>query len=56
MGRRISVRAQKRYPLTEAKAALAKAKDDMVWYYNQCHTPTLEYLLEDKVYLDTKDI
>ena len=37
-------------------AALAKAKDDMAWYYNQHQTPTLEYLLGDKVYLDAKDI
>ena len=40
----------------EARAALAKAKDDMAWYYNQCWTPSLEYLLRDKVYLDVKDI
>jgi len=27
--------------LEEAKAALTKAKDDMAWYYNQRHLPTL---------------
>ena len=40
----------------EARAALAKAKDAMAWYYNQHRTPTLEYLLRDKVYLDAEDI
>ena len=40
----------------EARAALAKAKDDMAQYYNQHQTLTLEYLPEDKVYLDAKDI
>src|SRR6266536_5888371 len=45
-----------RESLEEAKAALAKAKDDMVRYYNQCHDPTLEYQVRDKVYLDASDI
>ena len=40
----------------EIRAALAKAKDNMAWYYNQCWTPAPEYLLGDKVYLDTKNI
>ena len=40
----------------EARAALAKANDDMAQYYNQCWTPTLEYLLGDKVYLDVLSI
>jgi len=45
-----------RESLEEAKAALAKAKDDMVRYYNQHHDPTPEYQVGDKVYLDTSDI
>ena len=31
----------------EAKAALAKAKDDMAHYYNCGHTPALKYQPED---------
>ena len=42
--------------LVEAKSALAKAKDDMVQYYNQCQTPAPEYQVGDKVYLDASDI
>jgi hypothetical protein len=42
--------------LEEAKAALAKAKDDMARYYNQRHDPTPEYQVGDKVYLDASDI
>ncbi len=45
-----------RESLEEAKAALAKAKDDMARYYNQHHDPTLEYQVGDKVYVDTSDI
>jgi len=45
-----------RESLEEAKAALAKAKDDMVRYYNQRHDPTPEYQVGDKVYLDASDI
>ena len=45
-----------RESLEEAKAALAKAKDDMVRYYNQRHDPTPEYRVGDKVYLDASDI
>ena len=40
----------------EVRAALAKAKNDMAWYYNQCWTPAPEYLPGARVYLDTKDI
>ena len=42
--------------LKEAKAALAKSKDDMVKYYNQRRTPALDYQPRDKVYLDASDI
>ncbi|GLB42953.1 putative retrotransposable element tf2 155 kda protein type 1-like [Lyophyllum shimeji] len=40
----------------KAKAALAKAKDDMARYYDQCRIPALEYRLGDRIYLDTLDI
>ena len=42
--------------LEEAKAALAKSKDDMARYYNQGQTTALEYKPGDKVYLDASDI
>ncbi|GLB45156.1 putative integrase core domain containing protein [Lyophyllum shimeji] len=40
----------------EVKAALAKAKDDMARYYDQCRIPALEHKPGDRVYLDTSDI
>jgi hypothetical protein len=42
--------------LEEAKAALAKSKDDMTRYYNQKRTKAPEYKPGDKVYLDASDI
>jgi hypothetical protein len=42
--------------LTEAKSTLAKAKEDMAWYYNQCRVPAPEYQVGDKVFLDAGDI
>src|SRR6266487_6815662 len=42
--------------LEEVKAALAKAKDNMVQYYNQHHDPMPEYQVRDKVYMDASDI
>ena len=42
--------------LEEAKAALAKSKDDMAKYYNQKQTPALDYQPSDTVYLDSSDI
>jgi hypothetical protein len=42
--------------LTEAKAVLAKAQEDMTRYYNQCREPAPEYAPGDKVYLDRSDI
>jgi transposase InsO family protein len=42
--------------LTEAKAALAKAQEDMTRYYNQRREPVPEYAPRDKVYLDGSDI
>jgi len=42
--------------LKEAKSALAKAKDDMAWYYNHRHSPTLSFSPGDMVYLESKDI
>ena len=35
--------------LEEAKAALAKSKDDMTWYYNQKRVRAPEYNLGDRV-------
>src|SRR3979490_735901 len=42
--------------LEEAKSALAKAKDDMARYYNQCRIPAPEYHVGDRVLLDASDI
>ena len=42
--------------LMEAKSALAKAKDDMAWYYNRLRILAPEYQVGDKVYLDVSDI
>jgi transposase InsO family protein len=42
--------------LEEAKAALAKSKDDMTRYYNQKRTAAPEYKPGDKVFLDASDI
>ena len=42
--------------LEEAKAALAKAKDDMAQYYNRRRNPTPEYKIGDMMYLDARDI
>ena len=42
--------------LEEAKAALAKSKDDMARYYDQNRTKAPEYQPGDKVYLDASDI
>jgi hypothetical protein len=42
--------------LTEAKAALAKAQEDMTRYYNQHQEPAPQYAPRDKVYLDGSDI
>jgi transposase InsO family protein len=42
--------------LDEAKAALAKSKEDMTRYYNRRRTPAPEYQPGDRVYLDASDI
>ena len=42
--------------LEDAKAALAKSKDNMTKYYDQRQTPTPNYKPGDKVYLDASDI
>ena len=42
--------------LDEAKAALAKSKDDMARYYNQRRLPAPDFQPGDKVYLDGSDI
>jgi len=42
--------------LKEAKAALAKSKDDMALYYNQKRTPAPEFKAGDMVFLDASDI
>jgi len=42
--------------LEKAKLALAKAKDNMAWYYN-CHcSPALSFSPSNMVYLDSEDI
>ncbi|GLB38136.1 putative encoded by [Lyophyllum shimeji] len=40
----------------EVKVALAKAKDNMARYYDQCCIPALEYKPGDRVYLDALNI
>jgi len=42
--------------LEEAKAALAKLKDDMTLYYNRKCTPAPEFKAGDMVFLDASDI
>ena len=42
--------------LEEAKAPLAKSKDDMLLYYNHKWTPALDYKMGDMVYLNASDI
>jgi hypothetical protein len=42
--------------LDEARAALAKLKDDMVRYYNQRRTPAPKFEVGEKVFLDASDI
>jgi hypothetical protein len=42
--------------LDEAKSVLAKAKNDMAQYYNQCCIPAPEYQVGDQVFLDVSDI
>jgi len=40
----------------EAKAALAKVKDEYVMYYNHCHSPASEFEPGDMVWLNSTDI
>jgi hypothetical protein len=42
--------------LDEAWAALAKSKEDMARYYNQCLTPAPNFAVGEKVFLDASDI
>jgi hypothetical protein len=42
--------------LDEARAALAKSKEDMARYYNQCRTPAPNFAVGEKVFLDASDI
>jgi len=42
--------------LEQAKSVLAKAKDDMAWYYNRHRSPTPSFSSSDMVYLDSEDI
>jgi len=42
--------------LQEAKLALAKAKDDMAWYYNHRRSAALSFSHGNMVYLDSEDI
>jgi transposase InsO family protein len=41
--------------LEEARAALTKAKDDMVQYYNRRRTPAPRYNIGNRVFLDVSD-
>ena len=47
---------QMRSTLEEAKAVLAKSKEDMTRYYNQRRTKAPKYKPRDRVYLDASDI
>jgi len=49
-------RDRMRDTLEEAKAALAKSKDDMTLYYNQKRTPAPEFKAGNMVFLDASDI
>jgi hypothetical protein len=42
--------------LDEARAALAKSKEDMARYYNQRRTPAPKFAVGEKVFLDAADI
>jgi hypothetical protein len=42
--------------LEEAKAVLAKSKDDMAKYYDRKRTPSPDYKPRDKVYLNASNI
>jgi len=42
--------------LEEAKSALAKAKDDMAWYYNRHQSPAPMFSPSNRVYFDSTDI
>jgi Tfp pilus assembly protein PilE len=42
--------------LNEARAALAKSKEDMAQYYNQHRTPAPNFAAGEKVFLDASDI
>jgi hypothetical protein len=42
--------------LDEARAALAKLKEDMARYYNQRRTPAPKFTVGEKVFLDASDI
>jgi len=42
--------------LEEAKAALAKAKDNMMLYYNWVWSPAPEFKMGDMVFLNASDI
>ena len=42
--------------LKKAKSALAKAKDNMAWYYSCRRSPTPSFSPSDMVYLDSEDI
>jgi hypothetical protein len=42
--------------LDEARAALAKLKEDMAWYYNQRRTPAPKFAVGEKVFLDATNI
>ena len=40
----------------EAKSAICKAQENMIWYYDQKRTPASVYKPGDRVYLDASDI
>jgi hypothetical protein len=47
---------QMKLMLDEARAALAKSKDDMARYYNQQRTLGPQFVVGNKVFLDASDI
>jgi len=47
---------QMKSAIEEAKSALMRSKDEMACYYNRKRTPTPEFKVGDKVFIDASDI
>ena len=47
---------QMKSAIEEAKSALMRSKDEMARYYNRKRTPTPEFKVGDKVFIDASDI